>query len=526
MSQVPGPQPADGPPSLSLLRGFARGVGWTYLGVLATGVGLIFLTGWSVRRVGLEQYGAWALIVSLTNLLAVFDYGLGMSVTHGAARATASWLSDEERAAGRELCTVGHSAYALLGGAALVLTAVVTGVVRLTGLRGVSGAAATVALLGVASAVTVGTAALPSLAVGCERFALRAGASVAGVVARVVVVMVTITHMGIAGLALGQLVGIVVERGAIAAKLRRVEPWFRLRPVRPERRAVRRSMSFAMPLLVLNASGQLFALSDLLSVGVLVGSAAVALYQVGALLPLHLKGLIFVGYNVAYPAVAGSADAKAQERATALLTRIVSFVAAVAFATCIVLRGDVVELLSGRTSALSETVLVLLCVAGLLDVGVHGPASLLVARGRQKLMARAVALEIPLNLVLSVGLVVAFGATGAAWATLATVLVMDLLVFPRVSRGQFAQPATVLLLRNCIAPALFGASLALGVAAATAGVGSSAIRVAATAVGAAGLGLAVGTILLRPEDRRQLRTTFQQKGHTLDPAEAARSPVG
>lgn len=526
MSQIPGPQPADGAPAPSLLRGFARGVGWTYVGVLATGVGLIFLTGWSVRRVGLEQYGVWALVVSLTNLLAVFDYGLGMSVTHGAARATAPTLSDEERATGRELCAVGHSAYSVLAAAALALTVLASAVVRVTGLRGVSGAVATVALLGVASAVTVGTAALPSLAAGCERFALRAGASVAGVVARVVVVIFTITHIGITGLALAQLVGIVVERGVIAARLRQAEPWFRLRPVRPERNAVRRSMSFALPLLVLNASGQLFALSDLLSVGVLVGSAAVALYQVGGLLPLHFKSLIFVGYNVAYPAVAGSKDAEAQERATALLTRIVSFVAAMAFATCIVRRGDVVELLSGRRSSLSETVLVLLCVAGLLDVGVHGPASLLVARGRQKLMARAVALEIPLNLVLSVALVVTFGAAGAAWATLATVVVMDLFIFPQVSRGQFAHTATALLVRNCFAPGLCGALVALAVSAATAGLGSPASRVGMTTLGAAVVGLAVGTLLLPGDDRRQLRTTLQQKRTALDPADATGSPVG
>ena len=524
VTQIPGPQPPDGPPSPDLLHGFARGVGWTYVGVLATGVGLVFITGWSVRRVGLEEYGAWALVVSLTNLLALFDYGLGMSVTHGAARARSTQLAEEDRAEGRELCSVGHSAYMFLAGAALLIISLAAVIVRVTGLWSVSGVTWTLALLAISSAITVGTAALPSIAMGCQRFALRAVASVGGVLARVVVVVVTIDHLGITGLALAQLVGIVVDRGALAASLRRVEPWFALKPVRPERTAIRRSMSFILPLLLLNGSGQLFALSDLLSVGVLVGSAAVALYQVAALLPLHLKSLIFQGYNVAYPALAGSEDQEAQERATALLTWLVSFVAAVAFATCILLRREVVELLTGRSSSLSETVLVLLCIAGLIDVGLHGPASLLVARGRQALMARAVVLEIPLNVILSVGLVLAVGATGAAWATLTTVLVMDLLVFPLVSRGQFARSALVSVVANCFVPALYGTLVAVVMVAATVGLDSAATRVAASAAGAATVGLVAAAILLPADGRRQLRTMLQRKSAGTDaPVE---HPVG
>ncbi len=493
-------------------------MGWTYLGVLTHALALIFVTGWSVRRVGLAQYGVWALVVSLTDLLALLDYGLGQSITHGAARAVARELDDDERAAGRDLVAVGHSAYALLGAVALGVAALAAAVVQVTGLRGVSGVGATVAILGVATGLTVGTAALPALAVGCQRFSLRAGASVTGTAARVIVVVLTLSGLGIAGLALAKLVSVMVERVVLAVGLRRAEPWLRLRPERPRPQAVRRTMSFAVPLLVLNVSGQLFALSDLVTVSIFVGSAAVGLYQVGALLPLHFKSLLFTGYKVVYPAMAGSSDEQAQERATALLTTVVSFVAGLGFATCIALRGDLVELLSGHRDPLAETVLVLFCLAGFSDVGVHGAAWLLVARGKQKLMARAVVLELPLNLVLSVLLVVVLGAVGAAWATLVTVIVMDVIVFPRLSRGQFSRSATALLLRNGVAPGLCGAVLAVAVALATGGVAGPLARVVLTAAGAGALGLVFGLTLLPAGDRRALRSTLERAPAVTDSA--------
>ncbi len=194
----------------------------------------------------------------------------------------------------------------------------------------------------------------------------------------------------------------------------------------------------------------------------------------------------------------------------ALLTRVVSFVAGVGFATCILLRGDLVELLSGRRDAVAETVLVLFCLAGLSDVGVHGAAWLLVARGKQKLMARAVVLELPLNLVLSLLLVLVFGAVGAAWATLVTVVIMDVIVFPRLSRGQFSRSATALLVRNGVVPGLCGAVLAVAATLATGGVAGALPRVVLTAAGAGALGLLCGLILLPADDRRALRSTFER----------------
>lgn len=487
----------------ALLDGYARGMAWTYLSVLLTGASTFFLAGWTVRRTGTGEFGQFAVVASVTGVLAAFDYALGLAAQRASARAeSGSSGADAERATVHAV----HGAYAVVGAVLAALALVAAVLIRAGGPARMPRLWSTVGLLGLATALQLGTAALPAVALGARRFLTRSTASLAGLAVRVTVAVIAVGSMGVPGLALAHLLGVGADRLVLLAGLRRQVPWFVARPVLPDRAAVRVVRGFALPLLVLNVSAQLLVTSDLVVVGALVGAAAVGVYQVGALVPVQLGGLLMIGYNVAFPALAGSDDHPAQESATAFLTRLFSFLGATGLVLTALLRADVVTVLLGRPSALAEDVVVITCAVCLANLTLHGLVSLLIARGEQGLMARLVAIELPLNLVLTVGLVLAVGAAGAALATLATVALLNFVAFPIASRGRFARSPVDTVARHGLFPALAGSAVALAaaqVAAALAGAGAG--RLALGGALAALCGVATGLVLLGPGGRRTLR---------------------
>lgn len=514
-SPVPGGAATPGPP---LLGGYARGVAWTYLSVVLTGASTFFLAAWSVRRVGTAEYGVFALVAALAALLMVFDYAMGLAVQRSASRVAAGLDVDEQQA----VVHAAHGAYALLGVAIAAVAGVAAVLLAVAGPDDVPRLPAVVVLLGLATALQVGTAALPALAAGWRRFSMRSGASIAGVAVRVAVALLTVGRFGVAGLGMAYLLGVVVDRVVLLRLLAGTVPWFAVRPSRPQPAALRTVAAFAFPLLVLNLGAQLFAVSDLVAVGTFVGKSAVGVYQVAALLPVQVCGFLMIGYNVAFPSLSGSDDPGAQEAATAFLTRVFMFVGAAALGLAALLRADVVAVVLGRPSGLAEDVVALFCAIGVANLAVHGLASLLIARGHQAVMARVVSVEFVVNVVLTVWFVVSFGAVGAAVATLATVVLMDFVVFPVIARGRFALPVLTTVGRHGALPAVLGGAVA-GVAAWVATpAGSGAPRLAVGGAVAAALAAVAGLFLLG----RAGRTTLRQALGSGRPAPGAAAPVG
>ena len=498
---------ADAETTPSLLAGFGRGVGWTYLSLMLTGGSTFLLAAWSVRRVGTAEYGLYALVMAVSTLLCAFDYALGLAVQRSGARAHAA--PDSVAAAGHlDAVHAAHAAYLLLGVAGVAATGLAAAVLVLAGPDRIPYLVPTVALLGVATSVELATAALPAVALAARRFSLRNGAAIAGVVVRIVVALATVDHIGVAGLGLAQLAGMVVERALLLRLLHSRVPWFDPRPFLPDRGALRQVTAYAGPLLLLNVSGQLFAVSDFVAIGVLVGASAVGVYQVATLAPLTGFAVLLLGYNVVFPALAGSDDAAGQETATAFLTGLFSYVGGTGLVLVALLRGDIVRLLLGQRSSTAEGVLLTFCGICLANVILHGLASLLIARGRQGLMARVVAIELPANVVLTVVFVVWVGAVGAAVASLATVVMMDFIVFPVISRGEFTSRALSITWRHGLVPAALGGAVAVVAARLALVADSTTPRLVLGVVAAVVLGAVVGLVLLGPEGRRLVHASL------------------
>jgi O-antigen/teichoic acid export membrane protein len=500
----------------ALLGGYARGVAWTYLSVLLTGASTFFLAGWTVRRVGTAEFGQFAVVASVSGLLAMVDYALGLAVQRASARVEAGSPGAE---AERDSVHAAHGAFVVVGAAVALVSLASGAALAAAGPARMPRLPATVVLFGLATALQLATAALPAVAAGSRRFSLRAPATLAGVAVRVVVAVAAVGRFGVPALALAHLLGVAADRLVLLGLLRGRVPWFDARPARPRSRALAQVLGFALPLLVLNVSAQLFAVVDLVVIGALVGAAASGLYQVASLLPLQLAALLMIGYNVAFPALSGTDDAAGQEAATRFLTGVAAYAAGTGLVLAALLRADVIEVVLGRPSAVAEDVVAIFCAVCLANVMLHGLVALLIARGHQSAVARLVAIELPVNVILTVWLVVALGAPGAALATLATVVLMDFAVFPALCGPRLAFPVLGTIVRHGLAPAALGGAAA-AVAATLAGAlaGAGAPRLATGALLAAGIAVAAGLAVLGPAGRATLRGAFAADRRAPAPA--------
>jgi hypothetical protein len=130
-----------------------------------------------------------------------------------------------------------------------------------------------------------------------------------------------------------------------------------------------------------------------------------------------------------------------------------------------------------------------------------------------------VAIEMPVNVVLTVWFVLELGAIGAALATLATVLLMDFVVFPIVGGPEFANPVVGTVFRHGVVPAALGAVSAVAAAAVAATAGAAVVRLTVGGVLSGVIAAGAGLVLLGPSGRATLRTAVAARRGA--PAEVA-----
>ena len=102
------------------------------------------------------------------------------------------------------------------------------------------------------------------------------------------------------------------------------------------------------------------------------------------------------------------------------------------------------------------------CCIWLANVPVHGLNLLLIARGRQNVFIWLVGVEASANLALTIVFAVVIGPIGAAYATLVTIVVSNVIVFPHLVRHEVSSGAARrTVLEALAATAVGGASAAL-----------------------------------------------------------------
>lgn len=494
------------------MSGMARNMAWRYLSQATSLTGGLVVVAYSLRRLGPSRYGWFALVSTVFGLLGTVDFGLTFSVVRAVARDNERDGADEAAAARREV-EVAHATYAALGAVSLVgsgLVAIVLPDIETAHSVALGQLRLTVILVGLALALSLGTSTFAGIPTGRQRFAIPSISLITGSITNVLVVVLALPSLGLVALGWGELAGVLVGQVACVAWLRRYERWFRLFPRGATLAEVRTVAVFAAPLLVLSIGGQVIATTDLLVVGAVTAAGAVALYKVGSLIPTQLVSTLYLGYDTVYPSLSGERDPRAQERMTALLSRVLSFVAGMTFGVLVLLRQDVVQLFVGHPSSLAQELVVLFSITWCANVPVHGLALLLISRGRQGVFVGLVAGEAVANTGLTVLLGILLGAVGPAIATLATLAVSNVLLFPLLIRRELERSPYRWLAQG------FGA-MALGLSGALAGAGTATLilragttRLVSGSAFTACVGLAGGLLLLGRSGRANLATLLRR----------------
>jgi len=429
-------------PEALQVTGLGRNAAWLYLNAGTSALGGLYLLSFSFRHLGASTYGLYALAATILGVFGTIDFGLRLLVIRATARDSVSFTDDERRRA-RSDVEAAHTTYAIWGLAVLVGTGILTILVTLSHDRLVAGKhmPLMVLLVGLSVALNLGTASFTGIPAGRRQFHVPAIGGLAGTGVEIAVVVITINHLHLVALGAGVLASVLVSQGYCAWWIRRHEPWFHYLPRRIGWVDVRRVATFSAPLLVLSVAGQVVSATDLIVVGAVATAAAVGLYRAGSVVPSQATALLFTGYDTVYPHLAGTNDTDGQEIATRFLTRVAAFVAGAIFATVIVLRVDVLIVVTGHASALGQSVLIVFCCIWLANVPVHGLCLLLIARGRQTILVWLVATEASANLVLTVVFAVVIGPIGAAYATLLTIVLSNVIILPHLVRHEFSEGA-------------------------------------------------------------------------------------
>lgn len=494
------------------IGGLGRHIGWTYVQLGASVVTWLLVTALALRRLGADDFGVFALIAAISSFLLVLGLGLGFSVVRAAAREEGAATPWEREAARREL-QLAHAAYCRLGAVALlaVLGLVAASPVLLPEASGGPVAvAATAGLVGLQVALTVATSALPALATGRKQFRLSAVATISGAITNLGIVVVFVDRLGLVALGIGSLAAVVVNRTVVAVWLVRSAPWFPLLPRRLGRGDLRRTLHVALPLLALTVGGQVITTTDLVVLAVLESSAVVGLYRLGSSLPTQAIGVLYQGYDVVFPSLAGSTDRDAQEATMRFLTRVASYLGGLGLGVMALLRDDLVLLVSGNRSSLAASVLLAFCLIWLITLTSHGLSLLLIARGRERVLLPLLVAEMVVNLILTVVLVGLVGPVGAAYATMATLLLSSGVLFPALTRREFSSSVWRVLAVDGVASLLVGVLVAAPVWAAVSIFPSPATRTVLATVATAAVGAVVGLALLGRAGRAELSRALRR----------------
>lgn len=502
------------------IGGLGRHMAWTYVQLASSAIAGLLITAIALRRLGAAHFGVFALVTAISSYFLLFDLGLSFVVVRAAARDLAS-RDDRERAEARTETETAHSAYACVGAVTLVATVVfvlASPAVLPPSPAGKGAQALTAGLVGLSVAVALGTSALPGILKGRNCFRLLAMATVAGSTVDLVIVLGLIEWMGLVALGLGSFGAVLANRVIVAWTLRRQVPWFHLWPRRPTVTQLRKTFHIVLPLLLLTIGGQVISTSDLVVLGVLASGTVVGLYSLGSSLPTQAIGILYQGYDVVLPAFSASTDPAEQENTLRFLTRVASYIGGVGLGLMALLRDDIILLIAGEPSALASSVLLVFCGIWMITIGPHGLILLLIARTRERALMPFVVAEMMMNIGLTVVLIHIVGPIGAAYATLATLIMASLVFLPVIARRELELPVWSLLIVHGLLPLGAGVAIAVSSWGAMRWMAVSPMRI--MVVGTLGVlsGAVVGLSLLGRNGRKQLEAVLRRQPVSSDPS--------
>lgn len=451
---------------MRLFRRNALGVYAVYGASMVSG---LVVTPIVLHALGDETFGIWSFIGSITIYLAVLDLGLGPSVVRFTAEARGRDAPEETN----QVASVALALYAAIGAVTLLAGVALSWLVPVlieTPDELVWEARLATFLVTVALAARFPLGLFYNLLGGHQRLDVQNLGNFVGTVLYAVLVAILIPRGGGLVLLAGLTLGVTLVRlGLPLFWLRREFPQLRLRRDHVTRARVRELASVSWSNFLVHVANKVVFSTDIVVVGIVLGAREAAIYAIASRLFQLAFGLASVLTALLYPAFAeyeGAGDEVRQRRLLLSGLRGGSAAALVLALPLLVIPEHLVTGWLGGGYEDSAPVLALLAVVVLLHQPIWLLTQYLVARGRQREIARLLVWAAGANVVLSVVLAITVGTWGVALATLladAAVLALAVPLWVSPAAGVRALALVRALVRPVV-PAVAVAILVFGVA--------------------------------------------------------------
>jgi O-antigen/teichoic acid export membrane protein len=435
MPDPAGDSPAPPPPPLGR-RAFLLNALSSYGQRALVGLSALVLTPILFRTLGTGGFGTWSVMFTLTTVFSMLEVGFSLGTTKFIAEHRAENRRQEMEA------TLGASVVLMMG---LGLVALVVSVAIALFASGLAAAGeeeafrAGMILLGVAYFLRLPLVAYGSALAGYQRYDLyNLGQAVTVVTSTVGAIAVVSAGGGVLGVAIAYAVAFVAGGIAYALLLRRLDAMLRLVPRGSDRSARRRVLGFSSFTLLADSMMFVGARFDTVLIAALRNAAAAAPFAAASKLQTGIQTLTLPVINLMLPMVSELEVRGMRETVIERLlvaTRVTLQVTAPVALGFAFFSADIVDLWLGDSApAVTASIITILVISTLTLCAV--PANrVLIGIGRARTVGWLNAVEGLLNLAISIVLVSAYGAVGAAIGTLISSALIGPAHFPLVCRA-------------------------------------------------------------------------------------------
>jgi O-antigen/teichoic acid export membrane protein len=476
------------PESGSGRRAFLRNAVTSYGQIGLIAISALLLTPYLFRRLGIGGFGTWSVMVTLTTVFSMVEVGFAAGPTKFIAEHRAKRDHRELEAVVGASVTIMAGLGVLAFGVSAVIALLATGLAAAgehddfrTGLL----------IIGAAYMVRFPLVAYGSVLTGYQRYDLfNLGGAVNALGAAVGAVIAVEAGAGVLGVAVAYAIAFLAGGITYLVCAARLAPDVRLRPWPLERRARRKVIGFSSFTLLADSMILIGARLDNVVIAAIRGASAAAPFAAASKLSTAVQSITLPAMNLMLPMVSELEARRRRDevvRRFVMATRVVLQVTTPVALAIAFFSTDIVDVWLGSDApSVTASIMTVLVLQSLMLSGVPAQKVLL-GMGRARAVGLINTAEGLLNLAISIVLVSAYGAIGAALGTLISSYLIGPANFPLACRatayplGRFAKKSLVPALASSLPSAavmlavwlligpsagrlLIGATLGIGVA--------------------------------------------------------------
>lgn len=388
--------------------------------IITLGTGFL-LTPWLVHWLGASTYGLWALVGSVVAYGSLLDFGIAAAIT----KYTAEYRAKNQTENAQALVATAFCLYLALGLVVIALGAILAYIFPFVfNVPIAQRAEATwlVLLSGIGVGIAVPCATPSAILRGLQRFDMLNVLGVTGtLLSASATVLVLLAGGGVVGIVVVNILVTLAIQLPAYALIRRAAPELVLNLRAVRREFVRTVASFSSSLFVLNVSGQLQGQTDEIVIGAFQPLALVTPYALSRRLSDTARTLTDQFLKILLPLASEleAADDRTRLRALYIISTRLTLASFVPIACVLIaLAGPLLALWVGESYAPYAPLVVVLTLAGLIDMSQWPASHVLQGMGRHRPLAFMSIASGVANLVLSIILIQFLGLMGVALGTL------------------------------------------------------------------------------------------------------------